>query len=86
MPRQKNPDTEPEPVDVSDIPEDNPGSEELATLIERAAQLLDDKAEILAQLQSARQLASLLVENGSGSREQVAWVRTRLPRKKRREQ
>ena len=83
--------TEPEPeetteavvIDVSDIPEDRPESVELRNCIEKAAQGLEEKAEVLARIQSARQLSTLLIENGSGSREQVAWVRQFLPRKKR---
>jgi hypothetical protein len=70
-------------IDVSDIPEDRPDSVELRNCIENAAQGLEEKAEVLARIQSARQLSTLLIQNGSGSREQVAWVRQFLPRKKR---
>lgn len=77
------PQTEAPQVDVSDIPADRPESQELTNCIEKASSALERKAEVLAEIQSARQLSTLLIENGSGSREQVEWVRTYLPRKKR---
>jgi hypothetical protein len=68
---------------VDDIPTDAPESVELGNTIENASGLLEQKAEVLAKIQSARVLSTLLIENGSGSREQAAWVRFYLPRKKR---
>jgi hypothetical protein len=70
-------------VDVTDVPADRPESAELATTIQRANTLIEQKQEVLASLQQARELATLLIANGSGSREQVAWVRQYLPRKQR---
>lgn len=70
-------------VDVSDIPEDNPESVELANCIARANTLLEQKAVVLAGIQECRELGTLLTRTGSGSREQVAWIRTYLPRKSR---
>lgn len=71
-------------IDVSDIPANRPESQELATCIVNATKALEQKFEILATIQSSRLLSTLLIENGSGSRAQVEWVRTYLPRKKRR--
>lgn len=71
-------------IDVSDIPANRPESQELATCIENASKALEQKAEILSSIQGARLLSTLLIQNGSGSRAQVEWVRTYLPRKKRR--
>lgn len=67
----------------AEIPADNPESVELQNAIERANVALDEKASILARIQSARELATLLIENGSGSQAQVLWVRQYLPRKTR---
>lgn len=68
---------------VDDIAQDAPESVELGNTIDNAATLLEQKAEVLAKIQSARVLSTLLIENGSGSRDQAAWVRFYLPRKKR---
>lgn len=68
---------------VDDIPADRPDDVSLENTINNAVALLDQKAEVLAKVQSARVLSTLLIENGSGSREQAAWVRFYLPRKKR---
>jgi hypothetical protein len=68
---------------VDDIAADAPESVELQNTIENANTLLGEKAEVLGKIQSARVLSTLLIENGSGSREQAAWVRFYLPRKKR---
>lgn len=76
-------DTAKDKVDVSDIPANRPESQEMANAIENATKALEEKAEVLSRIQSARVLCTLLIENGSGSRAQVEWVRTYLPRKKR---
>lgn len=68
---------------VNDIPNDQVESAELANCIQNANSALAEKAEVLSRIQSARMLSTLLVENGSGSRDQVAWVRFYLPRKTR---
>lgn len=65
------------------VPANSPESVELANCIEKANVALAEKAEVLARIQSSRELATLLTQNGSGSREQVEWVLTYLPRKKR---
>lgn len=74
---------DPSEVDVSDIATDAPESVELANCIDNAGRALDEKSEVLSRIQSARMLSTLLIQNGSGSREQVAWVRFYLPRKTR---
>jgi len=92
MARPKNPETQTakEQAELeliaqvqSEIPADRPESVELQNAIERANVALGEKADILARIQSARELATLLIENGSGSQDQVVWVRTFLPRKTR---
>jgi hypothetical protein len=83
MARNTQTQTEPTVVDVSDIPEDRPYDETLAKVIESANAALEAKATILAKLQTARQASTVLVGMDVGSREQVAWVRTHLPRKMR---
>jgi hypothetical protein len=70
-------------VDVSDIPDDRPESVELANCIDNANHALEEKAEVLSRIQSARMLSTLLIQNNSGSQEQVRWVRFHLPRKTR---
>lgn len=74
---------DPSEVDVTDIPTSQPESMELANCIQNATTALEEKAEVLSRIQSARMLSTLLIQNGSGSREQVAWVRFYLPRKTR---
>jgi hypothetical protein len=68
---------------AKDVPADQPESVELTNCINRANTLIEQKAEVLAGLQQCRELATLLTQTGSGSREQVAWVREYLPRKSR---
>jgi len=77
------PKTEAPTIDVSDIDAKAPESVELTNCINRANTLLEQKVEVLAGLQQCRELATLLTQTGSGSREQVAWVREYLPRKSR---
>lgn len=74
---------EPSEVDVSDVPKDQAESVELTNCINRATTLIEQKAEVLAGIQECRELATLLTRTGSGSPEQVAWVRFYLPRKSR---
>lgn len=71
---------------VDDIPANRPSDTTFENAIEKAAEALDEKAQVLAKIQDARQLATLLINMGSGDREQVAWARFYLPRKKRRTQ
>lgn len=68
---------------ASEVPGDRPESAELATAIASANELIGQKAVVLSALQERRELATLLIRAGSGSREQVAWVREYLPRKSR---
>lgn len=70
-------------IDVSDVDANAPESVELANCINRANALLEQKVTVLSGLQECRELATLLTRTGSGSREQVAWVREYLPRKSR---
>jgi hypothetical protein len=74
---------EPSEVDVSDVAKNSPESVELANCIARANDLIGQKAEVLAGIQECRELATLLTRTGSGSPEQVQWVRFYLPRKSR---
>lgn len=71
----------PPPVTVDDIPTDREDSVELTNTINRANDLITEKLDVLKRLQSARILAHMLIENESGSQEQVKWVREHLPRK-----
>lgn len=68
---------------VADIPADRPESVELANAINTARSLLEQKKDVLAKLQEAREYSTMSVNMGNGSPEQVAWVRFYLPRKKR---
>lgn len=70
-------------VDVSDVPTNRPADPTLAKAIETAAERLERKAAVLAEVQKSRNLTTLLVDDNLGDREQVAWVRFYLPRKKR---
>jgi hypothetical protein len=70
-------------LDVSDIPADREPDVTLAQKIQFASDVLDRKAELLKELGDVRELCTLLVNTGSGDREQVAWVRFYLPRKTR---
>lgn len=94
MPRPKNPDTVPTPetpeqaiemglLDVTDIPEDRAPNDTLAQALEVAMVTLEEKREVNERMQNQRQLTTLLVGSGMGSREQVAEVRFYLPRKTR---
>lgn len=84
MARPKSEDTvEKVPVDVSDIPEDRPEDATLVVAISAANERLERKAAILREIQDSRQLCDLLIKSDVGSREQVLWVRTYLPRKTR---
>lgn len=88
MPRaRKNPDYQPpvtpenRVVDVSDIPEDRAESPELAIAIEKANGLIEQRKAVQEQLHQCRMLGHLLADTGSGSREQIEWLRKYLPRK-----
>lgn len=74
---------DPSEVDVSDIAKDAAESVELTNCINRASTLIEQKATVLSGIQECRELATLLTRTGSGSPEQVAWVRFYLPRKQR---
>ena len=51
----------------------------LAQAIANAKEALELKAAAVEQLGNARELARLLVSNGIGSDEQIAWVQENLP-------
>lgn len=72
-----------EEIDVSDIPANRPADPTLAKAIETAKERLERKASVLAEVQNSRNLTTLLLGDNLGSREQVLWVRTYLPRKQR---
>lgn len=94
MPRPKNPDTAPVAetpeqaiemglIDVTDIPDNREPNDTLQQALEVAMVTLEEKAEVNSRMQNQRQLTTLLVGSGMGSREQVAAVRFYLPRKTR---
>jgi len=68
---------------VNDVPANKPESSELQQKIESANALIERKREVLSELQKFREACTILTETGSGSRDQVAWVRYYLPRKER---
>lgn len=68
---------------ASSVPANRPEDPTLAKAIETARERLERKAAILAEVQNSRQLTTLLVNDNLGSRDQVVWVRTYLPRKER---
>jgi hypothetical protein len=80
-PTKQQDENEPTPVDVSDIPEDRPEDPTLTVAINAANERLERKAALLREIQDSRQLCDLLVKSDVGSREQVLWVRTYMPRK-----
>lgn len=80
---RKQEDTPAEKIDVSDIPANRPADPTLAKAIETAKERLERKASVLAEVQNSRNLTTLLLGDNLGSRDQVLWVRTYLPRKQR---
>lgn len=70
---------------VDDIDANAPENDTMANTIEQASVALGEKAEVLKRVQEARELGTLLINMGNGSREQVAWIRFYLPRKKRKD-
>lgn len=68
---------------VDDIPADNPEDATVAQKIDQAILLLEERKTLNEKVSKVRELLTLLTETGSGSREQVAWVRFFLPRKTR---
>src|SRR5271165_1742071 len=68
-------------ITIDDIPADNPHDDLLAQKIDFATDVLSRKADLLKELQDVRELTTLLIKTGTGSPEQVAWVRFYLPRK-----
>jgi hypothetical protein len=72
-------------ISVDDIPVDQEFSQELQKRIDLANVLIEQKRGILAELQEVRQACTILGKTGSGNREQIAWIRFYLPRKKRKE-
>lgn len=96
MPRPANPDapkvpTTPEEAieqgkfDMSDVPMDREANQLVAEKIEQANALLEEKKDVLARIGDVRELLTLLVNTGTGSYEQVAWIRFYLPRKTRKD-
>jgi hypothetical protein len=70
-------------ISVEDVDVKQPHDLTLQTAIENAAVLLEEKKGLLERIGKVRELCTLLVESGIGDRDQVAWVRFRLPRKTR---
>lgn len=68
-------------ISADDIPADRPDNDVVAEKIEFAIEALERKAAALDEVGAVRELLTLLIKTGSGSRDQVLWVRFNLPRK-----
>lgn len=89
MPTAVKPETEEQRVArikkevAAEVPNNRPEDPTLAKAIDTARERLERKAAILAEVQNSRQLTTLLIGDNLGSRDQVEWVKTYLPRKAR---